>query len=220
VAAPRSTCGGFDSRSGDLRRRHRHWGLTNARSGFSTTLTPLRQLSAKSAGSEHFSSSPNPPIVSAATGTPTLRYRRRTGRQNPPDGAIISYRLGADSRTVVLRSSTARARRSRYRQGRYGPVRRLFWLGAGGVSLAGCDAKLRPGCFRYSPPQVLAHDYPISAIYGDTPRTPLGPRGSARTYTVRLSADGQRYTTSHHKNGSASRLRMPDSVYSATLASE
>jgi hypothetical protein len=43
---------------------------------------------------------------------------------------------------------------------------------------------------------VLAHDYPISAIYGDTPRIPLGPAVLPGTYTIRLSANGQRYTQS------------------------
>jgi hypothetical protein len=46
----------------------------------------------------------------------------------------------------------------------------------------------------YPPPLVLAHDYPISAIYGDTPRIPLGPAVLPGTYTVRFSANGQRYT--------------------------
>ncbi|PYO46766.1 MAG: hypothetical protein DMD72_11900, partial [Gemmatimonadetes bacterium] len=45
----------------------------------------------------------------------------------------------------------------------------------------------------YPPPKVLAHDYPISAIYGDTPRFPLGPAVLPGTYTVRLTVKGRRY---------------------------
>src|SRR5205823_8126882 len=43
------------------------------------------------------------------------------------------------------------------------------------------------------PPNVLSHDYPISAISGDTPRFPLGPAVLPGSYTVRLSVNGRRY---------------------------
>jgi len=45
----------------------------------------------------------------------------------------------------------------------------------------------------YPPPKVLAHDYPISAIYGDTPRFPLGPAVLPGAYTIRLTVNGRRY---------------------------
>jgi hypothetical protein len=45
----------------------------------------------------------------------------------------------------------------------------------------------------YSPPKVLGHDYPISAIYGDTPRFPLGPAVLPGEYTIRLTAGGRSY---------------------------
>jgi hypothetical protein len=43
----------------------------------------------------------------------------------------------------------------------------------------------------YPPPKVLSHDYPISAIFHDTPRFPLGPAVLPGTYTVRLKVNGQ-----------------------------
>jgi hypothetical protein len=46
----------------------------------------------------------------------------------------------------------------------------------------------------YAPPKVLGHEYPISAIYGDTPRYPLGPPILPGVYTVRLTASGRAYT--------------------------
>jgi hypothetical protein len=46
----------------------------------------------------------------------------------------------------------------------------------------------------YSPPKVFGHDYPISAIYGDTPRGPLGPAVLPGDYTVRLRVNGQTFT--------------------------
>jgi hypothetical protein len=46
----------------------------------------------------------------------------------------------------------------------------------------------------YSAPKVLAHDYPISAIYGDTPRFPLGPAVLPAAYTIRLTVEGRVYS--------------------------
>ena len=46
----------------------------------------------------------------------------------------------------------------------------------------------------YPPPKVLGHEYPISAIYGDTPRFPLGPAVLPGTFTIRLTADGKIYS--------------------------
>jgi len=45
----------------------------------------------------------------------------------------------------------------------------------------------------YPPPDALEHEYPISAIYMDTPRLPLGPTALPGAYTVKLTVNG----TSH-----------------------
>src|SRR5262249_45505815 len=47
---------------------------------------------------------------------------------------------------------------------------------------------------RYPQPDSLAHDYPIAAIYRDTPRHPLGPAVLAGRYTVKLTVGGRTYT--------------------------
>jgi hypothetical protein len=44
---------------------------------------------------------------------------------------------------------------------------------------------------RVPPPPVLEHEYPISAIAGDTPREPLGPFVPPGTYSVKLTVDGK-----------------------------
>ena len=41
-----------------------------------------------------------------------------------------------------------------------------------------------------APPAALQHEYPISAIRGDTPREPRGPWVLPGSYTVRLAVDG------------------------------
>jgi hypothetical protein len=45
----------------------------------------------------------------------------------------------------------------------------------------------------YTTPNSLRHEYPISAVPGDTPRYPLGPIAMPGKYTVRLSAGGKTY---------------------------
>jgi len=46
----------------------------------------------------------------------------------------------------------------------------------------------------YPPPDSLEHEYPISAIYRDTPRTPLGPAVLPGKYTVKLTVNGTSFT--------------------------
>jgi len=46
----------------------------------------------------------------------------------------------------------------------------------------------------YPPPEALAHEFPISAIYHDTPKYPLGARALPGNYRVKLTVDGKTYT--------------------------
>ena len=45
-------------------------------------------------------------------------------------------------------------------------------------------------------PVSVRHEFPISAVPGDTPRVPQGPRAVPGEYSVRLTADGKTLTTS------------------------
>ncbi|GAC1419214.1 MAG: hypothetical protein NVSMB53_18180 [Gemmatimonadaceae bacterium] len=166
-------------------------------------MTPLRQLDAKAAGTETFLFRPKL----------TYRFRRdkntdtplppeEPAGKNPPDGAIINYRLGADAGTPVVIDILDNA----------GKVVRSF-SSADSVEPIETDLNVptywvRPqervattrGTHRfvwdlhYPPPKVLGHEYPISAIYGDTPRHPLGPAVLPGAYTVRLTANDRSYT--------------------------
>jgi hypothetical protein len=46
----------------------------------------------------------------------------------------------------------------------------------------------------YPEPKSRSHEYPISAIYMDTPRYPLGPSVLPGQYTLKLTAAGRTYT--------------------------
>lgn len=166
-------------------------------------MTPLRQLSAKAASSETFLFKPKL----------TYRFRRdkntdtplppeEPAGKNPPDGAIITYRLGADSGTPVvleILDATGKTIRTFSSADSVEPVDThlnvpTYWVRPQQRLAATRGTHRFVWDLHYPPPRVLAHDYPISAIYGDTPRTPLGPSVLPGTYTVSLSANGQRYT--------------------------
>jgi hypothetical protein len=46
----------------------------------------------------------------------------------------------------------------------------------------------------YAPPDSLGHEFPISAIYHDTPKLPLGAWALPGNYTVKLTVDGKSYS--------------------------
>jgi hypothetical protein len=46
---------------------------------------------------------------------------------------------------------------------------------------------------RYAAPPVLRHEYPISALYGNTPALPLGAIVTPGNYTVKLTVNGRTY---------------------------
>ena len=46
---------------------------------------------------------------------------------------------------------------------------------------------------RYAAPPVLRHEYPISALYGNTPGLPLGAMVTPGNYKVRLTVNGRSY---------------------------
>jgi hypothetical protein len=47
---------------------------------------------------------------------------------------------------------------------------------------------------RYTPPDTLRHDYPMTAVYRDTPREPRGPIALPGEYIVKLTVDGKSFT--------------------------
>lgn len=164
-------------------------------------MTPLRQLAAgPSSGVQLF--------------RPKLTYRFRRNKntdtplppeepagKNPPDGALIYYRLPANATGAVridFIDANGRTVRS-YASTDSVPAPETdlpvpsYWVRPPQILSATAGAHRFVWDLHYPPPLVFNHDYPISAIYGDTPRFPLGPAVLPGSYTVRLSVNGRAY---------------------------
>jgi photosystem II stability/assembly factor-like uncharacterized protein len=146
---------------------------------------------------------------------PKLTYRFRRNKntdtplppeepagKNPPDGAIIYYRLASAARTPVVLDILDAAGRTVRSFSSADSVESIepafnaptYWLRPPQRLAAAAGTHRFVWDLHYPPPRVLAHEYPISAIFGDTPRFPLGPAVLPGVYTVRLTVDGRAYS--------------------------
>ncbi len=121
--------------------------------------------------------------------------------QNPPDGAILDYWLAQTSGDVTLEILDARGALVRRFRNTDAPEPidstaniPLYWIrpSQGLAATAGLHRFVWD--LRYPAPPVARHEYPISAIYGYTPREPRGRSVLPGRYTVRLSANGKTVT--------------------------
>jgi photosystem II stability/assembly factor-like uncharacterized protein len=166
-------------------------------------ITPLRQMAPEVAAADAYLYRPQAAIrVRRSQWPDTPLPPEEPAGKNPPDGAIIDYVLkGRSSQPVTLEIADASGRLVR----RYSSADRpeaidpelnvpTYWVRPTPILSA------EPGMHRFvwdlhfPPPDVLEHEYPISAIPGDTPRHPLGPAALPGAYTVRLSAFGRAWT--------------------------
>src|SRR5262249_44534687 len=122
---------------------------------------------------------------------------------NPPDGAMIDYYLKSAASGPVVLEITDQAgklvRRFSSADKPEPPNEKeinvpMYWV----RMLRTLSAE--PGMHRwvwdlhYPEPKSLDREYPISAIYHDTPRIPLGPAVLPGTYTVKLTVGGKTFS--------------------------
>src|SRR5271157_1948460 len=170
-------------------------------------ITPLRQFS------------PQVADAPAHLFAPQLTYRVRRNNnndkplpteepagQNPPDGAMIDYWLQtktAASGPVTLEitdASSGQVVRHFSSADKPEPVNPkelnvpMYWVRPARTLSAASGMHRFIWDLTYPAPDVLSHEYPISAIYHDTPRYPLGAAVLPGQYKVVLAVDGKTYT--------------------------
>jgi hypothetical protein len=169
-------------------------------------ITPLRELVRRSSSGSRASEGGRSFLFKPQTAY-RLRRNQNTDTplppefpagQNPPNGAILDYYLAADAQHVTLEVFTSSG----------APVRRYssddkpevvnekdltvttYWLRPPQVLSTTRGMHRFVWDLRYPTPGAVQRDLPISAIYRDTPREPLGVIAVPGSYTVKLTIDG------------------------------
>jgi photosystem II stability/assembly factor-like uncharacterized protein len=169
-------------------------------------ITPLRQVSESVAKSEvHLFKPATAFRVRRDTNTDTPLPPDEPTAQNPPYGAIIDYFLAQPASTAVtLEILDAQRKLVRKFSSTDKPepsskdlakeLIPLYWIrmpktlsGSGGMHRWVWD-------LRYPSPKATHSEYPISAIPGDTPRSPQGPMAVPGQYAVRLTVNGHTFS--------------------------
>ena len=125
--------------------------------------------------------------------------------KNPPDGAILDYTLASSSKDqvtleilneqqhLVRRYSSADKPESVDKIAAEHPIP-MYWVRLTQILSAEAGMHRFVWDMHYALPESLEHEFPISAIYRDTVKYPLGARALPGNYTVKLTVDGKSYT--------------------------
>jgi photosystem II stability/assembly factor-like uncharacterized protein len=168
--------------------------------------TPLRQLNAEVANAEAHLFAPQKAVRFRWNRNPdTPLPPEFPAGKNPPDGTIINYYLASaakDPVTLEIFDSQNHLVRRFSSTDKPIPMEKLaaenpipmYWVRPEQILSA------EPGMHRfvwnlhYPPPDSLEHEFPISAIYRDTPRYPLGAWVLPGAYTAKLSSGSWSFT--------------------------
>ncbi len=166
-------------------------------------VTPLRQLAAGTLNSPaHLFAPQLATRVRRSRYTDTPMPPEEPAGENPPDGAIINYYLKSQPASPVtleiLDANGAVVRRysSTDLPEPIDPALNVptYWVRPPRILASGPGLHRFVWDFRYPDPPASEHDYPISAVYRDTPRVPQGVLALPGPYTVKLTVDGKSTT--------------------------
>jgi photosystem II stability/assembly factor-like uncharacterized protein len=169
-------------------------------------VTPLRQLTTEITGAKAHLFAPEKAVRwrwNRNTDTP-LPPEEPVG-QNPPDGAIIDYSIREGSGPVALEIYDSQDKLVRRYSSEDKPEiteaqleKELnvptYWLRPPHILSASAGMHRFVWDLRYTPPKAAQHEYPISAIYKDTPRDPRGALVLPGEYTIKLSVAAETYS--------------------------
>jgi photosystem II stability/assembly factor-like uncharacterized protein len=121
--------------------------------------------------------------------------------ENPPDGAILYYTLKSAATSPVTIEILDRAKKlvRRYASDdKPDPIDDsiavpTYWIRPAAIPSAEAGMHRFVWDLTYPAPDAIDHDFPISAIYHNTPRSPIGVTAVPGEYFVRLTVDGKSY---------------------------
>lgn len=167
-------------------------------------ITPLRQLTSAAASAEAFLFAPQVAYrLKRNVNTDTPLPPEEPAGQNPPDGAIINYYLKQpsggpvvleifNSRNELVRKFSSDDKPELINEKDYAVP--AYWYRPPQVLSTQPGLQRFVWDLKYAPPPAFSHGFPISAIYLDTPRYPIGPEVLPGTYTLKLTVDGKSQT--------------------------
>jgi photosystem II stability/assembly factor-like uncharacterized protein len=166
-------------------------------------ITPLRQLAESITNSDAYLFKPEPAYrVRRSTYSDTPMPPDEPAGENPPDGAILDYffaQPASGAVTVEILDAQGKLVR-RYSSSDKPEVTQaelekqlipLYWIRMPKTLSATAGMHRWVWDLRYPSPASLQHEYPISAVPFDTPRSPQGPLAIPGQYTARLTANGR-----------------------------
>jgi photosystem II stability/assembly factor-like uncharacterized protein len=166
-------------------------------------ITPLRQWSSKSTRASTYLFAPQAAV--------RFRWNRNTDTplppevpagQNPPDGAIIDYLLTDSSRSevnleifdaqnrLVRRYSSTDQPKPMEKIAAENPIP-MYWVRPQQILSSEAGFHRFVWDLHYPPPDSLNHEFPISAIYRNTPELPLGAMALPGRYVVKFTVNGK-----------------------------
>jgi photosystem II stability/assembly factor-like uncharacterized protein len=164
-------------------------------------ISPLRQLTPEVAAADAHLFRPAAAVrVRRSVATDTPLPPDEPLAPNPPDGAVIDFRLKADATgpvTLDVLDPAGKLVRRFASTDRPEPVNPQGlqidprWIRPARILPATAGSHRFVWDLHYPPPDGSLRTYPISAVWGDTPSGPLGPAVLPGTYTVRLTAGGK-----------------------------
>jgi photosystem II stability/assembly factor-like uncharacterized protein len=122
--------------------------------------------------------------------------------QDPPDGAILDYSLAGSSRGemkleifdaqnhLVRRYSSTDQPKPMEKIAAENPIP-MYWVRPQQILSSEAGFHRFVWDLHYAPPDSLTHEFPISAIYRNTPELPLGAIALPGRYVVKLTVNGK-----------------------------
>jgi photosystem II stability/assembly factor-like uncharacterized protein len=174
-------------------------------------ITPLRQFSPEVANGRdpaHLFAPQFAYRVRRNNNTDTPLPPEEPAGQNPPDGAMIDYWLGTETNSAatgavtleIVEASSGRVVRHFSSADKPEPVNAkefnvpMYWVRPARTLSPAAGMHRFIWDLTCPAPEVLSRDYPILAIYHDTPLYPLGATVLPGAYKVVLTVGGKSYT--------------------------